>query len=56
MELQTGEFPGWDRSPVAFMRTAEPVQCPNLLQSLLQAILENRNEDVNLSNRELNAL
>ena len=21
MELQTGEFPGWDKSPVAFMRT-----------------------------------
>ena len=21
MELQTGEFPVWDRSPVAFMRT-----------------------------------
>ena len=21
MELQTGEFPGWDRSPVAFIRT-----------------------------------
>jgi|SRR6218665_42716 len=22
MELQTEEFPGWDRSPVAFMRTS----------------------------------
>src|SRR6218665_473553 len=36
MELQIGEFPGWDRSPVAFIRTSSVVsQFPTIATTVI---------------------
>jgi len=40
MGLQTGEFPGWDRSPVAFMRTCVASQFATIATTSRQHAIE----------------
>jgi len=39
MELQTGEFPGWDRPPVAFRKTRVVSQFATMTTTMLSELL-----------------
>src|SRR6218665_3869395 len=54
MDLQTGEFPGWDRSPVAFIRTCVVSQFATIAtHKLLCFVLKLLYHDNHNRNRKL---